>query len=98
MEFTYEALNKQGQPVAGKVTAENTASAHFHHHLNFECQGRLTNVGYKHDKWLDVSFYVKDLQGFNKPEAFIPFSSIEKEKVQKILDKYNQTPSFRPSV
>ena len=28
MEFTYEALNKQGQPVAGKVTAENTAEAH----------------------------------------------------------------------
>ena len=27
MEFTYEALNKQGQPVAGKVTAENMAEA-----------------------------------------------------------------------
>ena len=27
MEFTYEALNKQGQPVAGKVTAENIAEA-----------------------------------------------------------------------
>lgn len=27
MEFTYEALNKQGQPVAGKVTAENQAEA-----------------------------------------------------------------------
>ncbi len=28
MEFTYEALNKQGQPVSGKVTAENTSEAH----------------------------------------------------------------------
>lgn len=27
MEFTYEALNKQGQPVTGKVTAENMAEA-----------------------------------------------------------------------
>lgn len=27
MEFIYEALNKQGQPVAGKVTAENQAEA-----------------------------------------------------------------------
>jgi len=27
LEFTYEALNKQGQPVAGKVTAENQAEA-----------------------------------------------------------------------
>ena len=27
MEFVYEALNKQGQPVAGKVTAENQAEA-----------------------------------------------------------------------
>ncbi len=27
MEFVYEALNKQGQPVTGKVTAENTAEA-----------------------------------------------------------------------
>lgn len=27
MEFTYEALNKQGQPVSGKVTAENQAEA-----------------------------------------------------------------------
>ena len=28
MEFNYEALNKQGQPVSGKVTAESTAEAH----------------------------------------------------------------------
>lgn len=27
MEFTYEALNKQGQPVTGKVSAENQAEA-----------------------------------------------------------------------
>lgn len=27
MDFTYEALNKQGQPVTGKVTAENMAEA-----------------------------------------------------------------------
>ena len=27
MEFIYEALNKQGQPVTGKVTAENMAEA-----------------------------------------------------------------------
>ena len=27
MEFIYEALNKQGQPVTGKVTAENQAEA-----------------------------------------------------------------------
>ena len=27
MEFTYEALNKQGQPVTGKVTAENASEA-----------------------------------------------------------------------
>ncbi len=27
MEFTYEALNKQGQPVSGKVSAENQAEA-----------------------------------------------------------------------
>lgn len=92
------ALHQNIHRIVSLVTAENTASAHFHHHLNFDCQGILKNVGYKHDKWLDVSFYVKDLQGFNKPEAFIPFSSIEKEKVQKILDKYNQTPSFRTSV
>ena len=28
MEFTYEALNRQGQPINGKVVAENTAEAY----------------------------------------------------------------------
>ncbi|MBQ7889788.1 MAG: N-acetyltransferase [Erysipelotrichaceae bacterium] len=76
--------------IVSLVTSENLNSAAFHEKLGFKCQGRLQNVGYKHNKWLDVSFYVKDIQTINKPELMIPFSQLDKEKAQRVLDQFNQ--------
>ncbi len=75
--------------IVSLITAENTPSKLFHHKLGFECQGILKNVGYKHDKWLDVSFYVKDIETLAHPEPMIPVINI-KEKAQSILDLATQ--------
>ncbi len=75
--------------IVSLITAENTPSKLFHDKLGFECQGTLKNVGYKHSKWLDVSFYVKDIQTLAHPESLLPVTKI-KEKAQIILDLYNQ--------
>lgn len=75
--------------IVSLVTAENSPSKLFHSKLGFECQGTLKNVGYKQNKWLDVSFYVKDIQILAHPEPMIPVTAI-KEKAQYILDLYNQ--------
>ncbi len=40
--------------LVGYVDAENAGSLHFHKKLGFEEVGRLREVGYKFDQWLDV--------------------------------------------
>lgn len=41
--------------IAG-VDADNAASIRFHERLGFEKSGRLREVGYKFDRWLDLVF------------------------------------------
>jgi phosphinothricin acetyltransferase len=38
------------------VDAENAASIRFHEHLGFEQAGRLRQVGFKFDRYLDLVF------------------------------------------
>ncbi len=40
----------------GGVDADNTASIRFHERLGFEQAGRLREVGYKFERWLDLVF------------------------------------------
>jgi len=47
--------------VAG-VDAENAASIRFHERLGFAQSGRLWQVGYKFDRWLDLVFLQRAIQ------------------------------------
>lgn len=71
------------------ITEENTGSKAFHTKLGFEHQGELNHVGYKHNRWLNISYYVKKLSEPDIPNPFVSFPSI-KEKAQGILDSFNQ--------
>jgi L-amino acid N-acyltransferase YncA len=46
--------------IAG-VDADNAASVRFHERLGFEACGRLREVGYKFDRWLDLLFLQRRL-------------------------------------
>ena len=57
------------------ITAENTRSIAFHEHLGYQQVGQLTQVGFKHGKWLDVAWLQKSLATATAtPAPFIPFS------------------------
>jgi len=45
----------------GGVDADNTASIRFHERLGFEQVGRLREVGYKFERWLDLVFLQRRL-------------------------------------
>jgi L-amino acid N-acyltransferase YncA len=47
--------------VAG-VDADNAAAIRFHERLGFERAGRLREVGYKFDRWLDLVFLQRAIQ------------------------------------
>jgi L-amino acid N-acyltransferase len=47
--------------VAG-VAADNAAAIRFHERLGFERAGRLREVGYKFDRWLDLVFLQRAIQ------------------------------------
>ncbi len=44
--------------IAG-IEADNRASIHFHHGFGFVETGRLKEVGWKFDRWLDLVFMQK---------------------------------------
>src|ERR1700756_2375831 len=46
----------------GGVDADNTASIRFHERLGFEQAGRLREVGYKFERWLDLVFLQRRIQ------------------------------------
>ena len=71
------------------ITEENTSSKLFHEKIGFITQGTLEKVGYKHNRWLNVSFYTKSLIDPVEPKPLIPLSQI-KEKAQELLDQFNQ--------
>jgi phosphinothricin acetyltransferase len=54
------ALNKH--VMIGGVDADNAASIRFHERLGFELAGRLREVGYKFDRWLDLVFLQRRIQ------------------------------------
>ena len=75
--------------IVSLITEENTPSKIFHEKIGFVCQGTLEKVGYKHDRWLNVSFYTKSLIDPCMPQSLNPLPQI-KEKAQELLDQFNQ--------
>jgi phosphinothricin acetyltransferase len=49
--------------MVGAVDAANAGSVRFHERLGFVEQGRLREVGWKHDQWLDLVFMVRRIDG-----------------------------------
>lgn len=52
------------------VTGENTVSCEFHRRLGFREIGRMTNAGYKFDRWLDVVWFEKQIAPYDHPQSF----------------------------
>jgi phosphinothricin acetyltransferase len=50
----------------GVVDASNEGSCAFHHKLGFQEAGKMTEVGYKFDKWLDVVLFQLNLDKINR--------------------------------
>jgi phosphinothricin acetyltransferase len=62
MEALFERAEAlQVHAMIGVVDAANEASIKFHEQLGFESAGRLREVGFKFDRWLDVVLYQKRL-------------------------------------
>lgn len=53
------AQSQQYHCMIGAIDADNTASISLHQSLGFQETGRLPQVGYKFDRWLDLVFYQK---------------------------------------
>ncbi len=49
--------------IVSLITADNTPSIHLHEKFGFVFKGRLENIGYKFNKWLDLSYYYLQLEG-----------------------------------
>ncbi len=89
-EILFEiAISQNIHRIISIITEENTSSKIFHEKIGFICQGTLEKVGYKHNRWLNVSFYTKSLIDPIEPKPLIPLSQI-KEKAQELLDQFNQ--------
>ena len=89
-ELLFEIAKLQNiHRIISLITEENTSSKIFHEKIGFICQGTLEKVGYKHDRWLNVSFYTKSLIDPCMPQSLNPLPQI-KEKAQELLDQFNQ--------
>lgn len=61
LELIKQANDNQVHVMIGAIDAENIASIHLHEQLDFTLTGRLPQVGYKFERWLDLVFYQKQL-------------------------------------
>ncbi len=78
----FDLLEQQGvRTVIAGIAIPNSASHAFHEALGFQQAGVFTNVGFKDDQWVDVSWWQRSLGegGQCPPPAFIPFPQLETE-------------------
>lgn len=78
--------------VYSNVTEGNPRSESLHRKLGFNKCGVLHKTGYKNGRWLDVILLEKricDENAVERPAPFVPFSKLDKTKVQEIIDKAN---------
>lgn len=55
------ASKQQFHCMIGAIDADNAASIRLHQHMGFDETGRLLQVGYKFNRWLDLVFYQKSI-------------------------------------
>lgn len=89
-----ELLTLQGVRNAyGLVTSPNRSSEKLHKSFGFQLLAIHRRTGYKMGQWHDVSWFEKSLNSHGKePEALIPVSGLDVNRVQFILNQYGNTP------
>ncbi len=66
MNAIMEAGKKRGyKTLMSLITEGNTASEHLHEKCGFTCYARFPKLGYKFNKWLGVSFWLKQINDFD---------------------------------
>ncbi|ARJ51299.1 GNAT family N-acetyltransferase [Staphylococcus lutrae] len=60
--LTDTAIAQGYQTMIAGIDAENEGSLKLHEKLGFKAVGTLEKVGYKFDRWLDLTFYQKQLK------------------------------------
>lgn len=85
-----DILRLQGiNTVYGGVTSENIKSEKFHIALGFSRLCTYKNTGYKCGKWLDVSWYEKQIAPYEQnPNPLKSIKEIQAKKLNDILLKY----------
>lgn len=91
-----ELIAAQGVKAAyGVVTYPNAASDALHTHLGFELAWHQKHSGYTCGTWHDMSWYVKELAGFeDNPTAPLPFPELlaqQPQLVEDVLAKANNS-------
>ena len=79
--------------VYSNVTEGNPRSERLHSKLGFTKVGVLHKTGYKNGRWLDLQLFEKricDEQYQESPAPFIPFSQLDRAKVDEIIAKANR--------
>ncbi len=66
------AIQQQFHTIIAGIDATNTASIELHKKFGFQPAGVLKKVGYKFDKWLDLSFMQLILPQPNHPNEKLP--------------------------
>ena len=82
------------------ITHPNEHSVAMHEKMGFEYIGRFRAAGFKAGKWRDVLWFEKRIASPDVPSDVIPFPLLDKDKVNKIIEKYNiigdQRESYSP--
>lgn len=62
-----EARHREIHLMVGGVCSSNAASIALHHGLGFAHSGTIRQAGFKFGRWLDLEFWVKQLEGPAEP-------------------------------
>lgn len=82
-----EILSLQGiTNCVGTVVPPNDASVALHASLGFTLAGTMKNVGFKLGRWHDMMIFEKRLSSPAVPSEIIPFSQMDEEKINAILN------------
>lgn len=82
-----ELLSLQGfASCVGTVVPPNEASVALHTSLGFTLVGTMKSVGFKLGKWHDMMIFEKRISSSTAPSEIIPFSQMDEEKINAILN------------
>ena len=72
------------------ITTPNPESISFHEKMGFEKVCEIPATGYKQGQWCGIAWYQKRITETSAPKEIIPFPTLDKRKIEKILDSHNR--------